>query len=142
MIAPPEHIVVGPFAYTVVVDKAAIVQKAWDQRQRLLGECDPQLLEITINPDSAALVQRETFVHEILHAVFDQVGVTDDLGAEETEKAVNRSAPLLLDVLRRNPDLVTYLTQGVDPLPGPKRRPLSRVARTRYGSGTFRKDVR
>lgn len=64
------------------------------------------------HPTSPPAAVAETLLHEILHCVTESAGINAELGEAEEEKLVRRVAPLLLDVLRRNPDLVAYLTGG------------------------------
>jgi hypothetical protein len=51
--------------------------------------------------------ERDTLLHEILHVASNVVG--QDL----KERQILALAPVLLDVLRRNPELVAYLTETV-----------------------------
>lgn len=56
-----------------------------------------------------------TLLHEVLHAVWSTVGLSHANLAEvedREETVVAALEPLLLDVLRRNPKLVRYLTAG------------------------------
>jgi hypothetical protein len=51
--------------------------------------------------------ERNTFLHENLHLLWDIAGIGD----EYEEDIVNRLAPLLLCWLRENPRAVAYLTE-------------------------------
>jgi hypothetical protein len=48
-------------------------------------------------------------VHEVLHTIFTFAGLDAELGEKKTERHVRRLAPIVLDVLRRNPDMLSYL---------------------------------
>ena len=100
----PKKIQIGPFVYSVKCDDAAKTVLNSDH-----GETDGARLEIRINPDSADLVQREVLLHESLHAIAAVAGLDHELGEELEEKIVRRIAPVLFDVLLRNPKLVDYL---------------------------------
>jgi hypothetical protein len=74
---------------------------------------------IAIADDQAADQERDTVLHEVLHCMSRIVGLIRD--DDEEERIVAALTPLLLDVLRRNPDLVGYLvggTTGVPPAQG------------------------
>jgi hypothetical protein len=53
-----------------------------------------------------------TLLHEVVHAIFKIAGLPN----EKEEDTVTRLSPLLLDTLRRNPDLVAYLLGVPDEL--------------------------
>lgn len=61
-------------------------------------------LQMLINADQHETQIRDTVLHETLHACLH----IQDLSAED-ESFVGRLAPVLLDVLRSNPDLVKWL---------------------------------
>lgn len=106
----PAHIQIGPWTCAVVSDNAEINARSNEEEADLVGHWSPRALTITLRPDIARDVLAETVLHETLHGILDQIGVRSELGAEDTEGVVIRLAPLLLDVLRRNPQLVAYLT--------------------------------
>lgn len=99
----PRYVTVGPHIYTVHE-----TFKKFEVEDRL-GECSPTKLEIRIKPNLAESQKRETLWHEVKHAVNELAGLSD--GAKE-ESFVKRGAPLELDVLRRNPELLEYLLRG------------------------------
>lgn len=110
--ALPSIVQVGPFRYTVECDEPSMNRAIVEEKQGLFGRADHKTLRIVIHPDMAADMLAETLLHELVHAVFASVGL--DLRLSETEEDVVRSfAPLLLDTLRRNPQLVAYLTAEV-----------------------------
>jgi hypothetical protein len=53
-----------------------------------------------------------TLLQEVVHAIFKIAGLPN----EKEEDTVTRLSPLLLDTLRRNPDLVAYLLGVPDEL--------------------------
>jgi hypothetical protein len=56
--------------------------------------------------------QREILLHEILHALLATSGVASEMGEKREEGLVRALSPWLLDLLQRNPRLVSYLTAG------------------------------
>lgn len=110
---PPAGVVVGPFRYAVVVDKDAIARASHaDGGGSLSGQTDKDRLTIVIDPDQADDQLADTVLHECLHAVMGLVGADVELGVEKEEQLVRRVSPVLLDLLRRNPKLVAWLTKG------------------------------
>jgi len=101
----PRHIVVGPHRYQLVRDASVREPLGGDS-----GDCSIELLRIRVSPDLALSQERDTVLHETLHAVADMTGVTHELGSDTEEKFVRRLTPAVLDLLRRNPALVAYLT--------------------------------
>lgn len=108
---PPQHLQVGPYRYRVTTDEDAIAHKSVEQQTTLLGHTDPNALVILLNlGKSAPGNERDTLLHECLHALFAQTGQATDMQDDE-EQFVRRLTPALLDLLRRNPRLVAYLTE-------------------------------
>jgi hypothetical protein len=108
----PAHVDVGPYRYTIVVDELTIRRAENEERARLHGRTEHSRLTIELDPSLPAVKEREVLLHEILHTVAEMVGVRSDLGFNREESVIMRMAPALLDVLRRNPDVVAYLTGG------------------------------
>lgn len=100
----------GPFTYTVLVDEVAIAKVSKRQGLDLFGNCDGDMLTVTIDPGVAPGMLRETLLHEALHAVTAMSGVAYEQGEEGEERLVRRLSPLLLELLRRNPAFVAFLT--------------------------------
>ena len=95
---------VGPYKYRIVANDRVLALDS------LAGRCDPNRLEIHLDRNTAPGVQRETLLHELIHAVMDLAGLSQELADEAEEMYVRRISPVLLDVLRRNPKLVQFLT--------------------------------
>ena len=74
---------------------------------RTYGMTDKRSCRIWINPHSAEDFQRETLLHEIMHAAQFVAG----LGTTpvDPEDFIMRVSPLLLDALTRNKGLAAYL---------------------------------
>jgi hypothetical protein len=102
---PPETVVVGVHRYSI---QELTIEHASDTDQYGLIEYKTQVIRLrrATHPDS----MRETLLHEIIHACFRESGSPLKFGTEE--KAVRALASNVLGVLRRNPQLVAYLTGG------------------------------
>jgi hypothetical protein len=67
-------------------------------------------LRILIAGDCHRSQDRETLLHELLHAAWTNTALDQDHDAEAQERIVASLAPWLLGTLRDNPALVGYLT--------------------------------
>lgn len=105
----PDHVDVGPHRYALIADPTAFNAMQAKERSALRGITDGEALTIHIDPELPASVFAETVLHETLHTVMNLQGVRLDISDAEEERLVTRVAPALLDVLRRNPDLVAFL---------------------------------
>lgn len=108
----PQSLQIGPFLYRVYADIDKI-KDAEKESGSLFGVTSVGELEILLHPSSHDLVQRETLLHEVLHAVFHNVGLSERFGEKTEEQVVRSLSPALFDLLRRNPDLVSYLVGGL-----------------------------
>lgn len=114
---PPTTVNVGPSRYRVEFDYEALAQHEHEQRLGPIdGFCWYSACRIVLKPGLARDREAVTVVHEVLHAMLDTAGLGEDLQAvpypgDLEEAVINRLAPVLLDVLRRNPRLVSYLLE-------------------------------
>lgn len=109
-VAPPAEVQVGPHRYTLTVDADEMNRVQVAERRGLMGHTDHAHLKIVVSPDQAPDQAADTILHEVLHTITWSTNLDERLGAKREEDLVCRLTPLLLDVLRRNPDLVRYLT--------------------------------
>ena len=107
----PTHIQVGPMRYSLVVNQAAINEIAPGIFGRTRNKEQSIVLAEGQGPDQEA----DTVLHETLHACFMTAGITDSKAGTLEEEIINALSPLLLDTLRRNPDLVAYLLAKEEP---------------------------
>lgn len=70
-----------------------------------MGEWHARTATIHYDPEQTLPVLRETILHEMLHCILEHTGVD----AEEHEALIRSISPLLLEALRRNPELVEWL---------------------------------
>lgn len=75
-----------------------------------LGECEFEATAIRVAPDAAPVLQADTFLHEVLHAILHEMQVC--LPYKTEEKAVNAIATGLTGVLQDNPEVCKYLTSN------------------------------
>lgn len=108
----PRLIRVGARRYTVRCNQSAIDSESVEAGAELHGVTNNTAMRIVLNPKNSEDRQRDTLLHEALHAMFNVAGIDQDLGSDTEERVVNRLAPILLDVLTRNPALTEYLTGG------------------------------
>ena len=71
----------------------------------LLGECDHETLEINVRADIAPGLRKETFLHELLHAIFGTIGISNMLARYNPhleEQIIERLSPILYATLKEN----------------------------------------
>ena len=104
---PPSVVELGPYSIDVRFDHVAMT--AATANGAYLADTSTVLLQ-----DVNSLgVEQDTVVHELLHAAWKLSGLNakwpDDESDSEGEAIINVIAPRILELLRRNPDLVRYL---------------------------------
>lgn len=72
-----------------------------------LGEWHARKAEIHYDAASTEQVLRETILHEVLHAVCEHSGLDPD----DHETIIRSISPLILHVLRQNPEFVRWLVE-------------------------------
>lgn len=108
----PRYLQVGPHRYRIVVDAGAASELSVD-----LGETSTVLARIVVHPGQARTQLRDTLLHEALHALLDTAGLTAPgtyltlHDHDDQERLIASLSPLLLDTLRRNPALLTFLLE-------------------------------
>lgn len=75
-----------------------------------VGKCKPEACQIWIAKDQHPQQHRDTLLHEILHGVWSEMGISEDVKEEQEETVVRRLGTGLLYVLRHNPELLELLT--------------------------------
>ena len=105
MLPVPPTVRVGPYTYSIVMDRVLV--HAVDSGAN--GTTSPELQRISVDPDRGRDAVAKTVLHEVLHAVWTNAGDRGDKVDEET--AIRTLSAGLLGVLRDNPALVAYLTE-------------------------------
>ena len=101
----PDHVQVGPMRYTLAVNQAAINTEGHEA----FGRTHHKAQTIQLAEGQGADQEADTVLHETLHACFAISGIGASVSTAEEERIVAAISPLLLDTLRRNPELVAYL---------------------------------
>jgi hypothetical protein len=99
----PSRVRVGPFDYRVEEWPSSAASA-----REMLGECDRVNLVIRIRTDIPRQQVAETFLHEILHAIW-VVGSMYQAGDDE-EKLVTKLSINIFQVMRDNPDVMDFIT--------------------------------
>lgn len=111
----PEYMQIGPYNVRIVLDKEEM-ERARVRHSNLdaCGLCDHQRQTIYIDPDMEIDAIVDTLLHEIMHFIFYITGGTNELGAEQEEKVILFLGSMLLDTIRRNPDVAKALLGNYD----------------------------
>lgn len=102
----PRKILVAPFEYTVARVPGLSGAGA-------SGTCSPDDTRILIDGTLSGGAEKDTLLHEILHALLGQTDVVRRLKEVDPnleEDMVYSLTPRLLSLLLENPELVEYLT--------------------------------
>jgi hypothetical protein len=107
----PKEIKIGPYTYRVFTGDGPVQAATEDAGMPVSGYCNHQNLTIVIDTDAHPAVVADTVLHEVMHALFHQTGMSHLVGDSE-EQLVASLSTALLDALRRNPKLVPIITGG------------------------------
>lgn len=104
----PKSVLIGPHKYTVVYENEICAN------DDLCGFIKHEQTKIVIDDGMSTSYQKETLLHECLHGLFQLTGLRKAAVVNEgkEEIIVNAIAPALLDMLRRNKTLLTYLLEN------------------------------
>lgn len=98
----PKTVKVGPHVYTIIRKPSATMG---DNH----GLCRANELQIEIRKNLRRSKAKEILLHEILHACTYPVLIQGN--KHDDEEFITSVAPVLLQVLQDNPDLIEYLVQ-------------------------------
>lgn len=103
---PPETVDVGVFEYEI----------KWDDKLggfNAAGATNPEMCVILIDPTNNTQVQKETLVHEMLHAAWKQTSlmtrIPDDDRESKGERIIEDLSPLIYAFIRDNREAVRWL---------------------------------
>lgn len=99
----------GPFDIPIVREWKAIGAQEEAVGQVLLGFSHLDSLTFLVRPEQHPTVERDTIVHEMVHLLLDSASLHDIIPHDNEEAFVRRLSPILLMILRDNPELVAYL---------------------------------
>jgi hypothetical protein len=97
---------IGPLEYSVIEVEDLHITNGEEQKVRLMGNIDYDKCVISLLPNLASAHGAVTLIHEVIHAI------TLQSRQDISEDLIDVLSHGLVDVLRRNPDLVEYLTDG------------------------------
>ena len=100
---PPKVIHIGPFDFHVRLASD-------DEMDDRGGDMKADKLRIRVGDWHVPGAMREVLLHEILHASYYAAGIRE-LDEAHEEGEVRVLAPVLLAILRHNPELIAYLTE-------------------------------
>lgn len=105
----PDLLHLGCHEYTVNASEEAA---EWLRQNERRGEAFPDKLLIRIDPAGPHTIIAETLLHEMLHICWDHAALNElDQLSQHEEHIVDALTPLILQLLRRNPDLADYLLE-------------------------------
>lgn len=111
----PTSVRIGAFTFNVDVDQAYIDREAARRGQELSGISEFETQKITVGEHQGPDITADTVLHEILHMCLRSttVDINDEVAREAVddveERVINALTGVLLDTLRRNPDMARYL---------------------------------
>jgi hypothetical protein len=107
---PPKKVQVGPITFAIDISlEAGLIAKTREQKPTTVGHIDHNEQRIYIDGAQGPDQIRDTLLHEVLHALWGTCGLYVTEAGDHEELIVAMTASLLLDTLRRNPELVAYL---------------------------------
>jgi hypothetical protein len=102
----PTSIVLGPHAYEVRADEESVrLLHAHGNR----GATYNDQSIVRIDPDRPKTALAETVLHELMHCIVDKSPLRDRFSKEDDEAIVVMMSVGVLELLRRNPELVEFL---------------------------------
>lgn len=102
----PAALRIGLHEFRVYADDSGLVGDHSENR----GSTHNETLTIGLDTRMPESLQRETMLHETLHACWDQTALRALDVDEHQELIITALSPLLVGLLRDNPALVEYLT--------------------------------
>jgi hypothetical protein len=107
----PTHVDIGPHRFTID-SSPETGHLLHDENSN--GDSRPDRLLVRIDPDRPHTKVAETLLHELIHCVWSTTPLR--MGEDEhEEEVVSALTPWLLEMLRRNPDLVACLVAASRP---------------------------
>lgn len=111
----PTSVQIGAFVFNVDLDQAYMDREAARRGEELSGMSEFEKQKITIAEGQGSDITADTVLHEILHmclrvTVCDINTETANGGVEDIEeRMISALTGVLLDTLRRNPEMSQYL---------------------------------
>lgn len=106
----PSQIRIGPMTWRVCYNSHKLDAMTCDDEGHHHGSCNGVSGTIYVRGSDPVDVQRDTLLHEVLHAISATYGIE---WVKDEERMVSRLAPVLLQVLQANPGLVVALASAL-----------------------------
>ncbi len=103
MVGRPPAIIVAPHRFTVTYEDDLA------DNSQACGLCGEDKQQIHIDNDLGPTVERETVLHEVMHAIWHQTELDRKFKDSDEEMVAWTLAPRLLALLRDNEELVRWL---------------------------------
>ena len=112
----PDHVWIGPHKFDIIYDERQLGLETMDDGERpAWAHISFKSGTITLDPRRPESGTRASLLHEVVHGVWQTVGLpSGNLDGYTEEIVVNALAEILSMVLRLNPDLLTYMTATDD----------------------------
>lgn len=101
----PERVEIGPLVFSITDGETEHLRAVQDNDGAIWGKIHYPKGEIILDPNQSPSHKRLALLHECLHGVWH----LSDRAHESDEDIIRQICAPLLDMLRRNPDLVAYL---------------------------------
>lgn len=110
----PGYVWIGPHKFTIHYDQQYSLDLTRTGGVDRFGETSMANMTIVVSNARAFTGMQETILHEILHALIWQAGIDvpenpDASGHEREEKLVGQLSGVLLDCIKRNPQVFDWL---------------------------------
>lgn len=104
----PSRVKIGPYVFSVHFSKEVVKKRAKKHADQCYGITSFDLLEIAVLP-TGNTIEQESYLHEILHGVFFATHLGLKVNHKLEEEIISAISPVLMGVLRSNPDTVKFL---------------------------------
>lgn len=105
----PKAVQIGPLVFSIFFDLDKIKDHNHKEQENVYGFCDYDNVSICISPEVDVQLQRQTLLHEIMHAAIRYVYLMIDSPTEE--QIVTLTAPMLMQALQQ-PDVKRFIWPG------------------------------
>jgi hypothetical protein len=99
----PTRLYIEPFTYSLEA------RPGWSEATGNMGNCLKDSQQLIIDPGLSDQAERDTVLHEALHALWSQTGLQKEYTEEQEEGIVWQLTPRLLGFLKDNPEFVKWL---------------------------------
>ena len=112
----PDHVWIGPHKFDILYDEKQLGLETMDDgEQPAWGHISFTRGTITLDPRRPESGIRSSLLHEVVHGVWQIVGLpADKLDGYTEEIVINALSEILSMVLRLNPDLLAYMTANIE----------------------------